>query len=192
MDKSVISETREFLKDVWIRLDTWFNLESDQKAYKPENGGWSIIEILEHVALTNQYLMILIDKGIKKSLNKLETADLDEEVRESKFDKDRLDEVGIHKSFNWIRPEHMEPTGNIDELELRAKLIGQFTACQENIDRVPNGEGVLHLIKMSVNDLGKITVYEYLYFLGKHAERHIQQMEKVRREYEKIRRFNSI
>ena len=79
----------------------------------------------------------------------------------------------------------MEPTGNINELELRLKLKGQFTTCQENIDRIPNGEGVLHRIKMSVNDLGKITVYEYLYFLGKHAERHIQQMEKVKTEYER-------
>jgi uncharacterized Fe-S cluster-containing MiaB family protein len=185
MEKSVIPEIREFLKDVSIRLDTWFNLESDQKVYKPENGGWSIIEILEHVALTNQYLMILIDKGIKKSLNKLEDAELEKEVRDSTFDKDRLDEVGIHKSFTWIRPEHMEPTGNIDEQELRRKLDGQFTTCQENIDRIPNGEGVLHRIKMSVNDLEKITVYEYLYFLGKHAERHIHQLEKVKREYER-------
>ena len=184
MDKAVIPEIREFLKDVSKRLGNWFNLESDQKTYKPKDGGWSIIEILEHVALTNQYLMILIDKGIKKSLNKLEDADLEKEVRDSIFEKDRLDEVGIHKSFTWIRPEHMEPTGDIDEQKLRVKLIGQFATCQENIDRIPNGEGVLHRIKMSVNDLGKITVYEYLYFLGKHAERHIQQMEKVKREYE--------
>jgi hypothetical protein len=166
MEKSVIPEIREYLKDVSIRLDTWFNLESDQKVYKPENGGWSIIEILEHVALTNQYLMILIDKGIKKSLNKLEDAELEKEVRDSTFDKDRLDEVGIHKSFTWIRPEHMEPTGNIDEQELRRKLDGQFTTCQENIDRIPNGEGVLHRIKMSVNDLGKITVLNICIFWG--------------------------
>jgi hypothetical protein len=31
---------------------------------------------------------------------------------------------------------------------------------------------------MTVNELGKIDVYEYIYFLGQHGQRHIIQMQK--------------
>jgi hypothetical protein len=36
---------------------------------------------------------------------------------------------------------------------------------------------------MTVDNLGKINVYEYIYFLSKHAERHLAQMEGNRLEY---------
>ena len=36
---------------------------------------------------------------------------------------------------------------------------------------------------MTVNDLGKIDVYQYLYFLAQHAKRHVGQMEKVEAEF---------
>jgi hypothetical protein len=40
-----------------------------------------------------------------------------------------------------------------------------------------NGEGALYKTTMSVNSLGKIDVYEYIYFLAQHGRRHIGQME---------------
>ena len=47
---------------------------------------------------------------------------------------------------------------------------------------MPNGEGVLYQTTMSVNNLGKIDVYEYIYFLARHAQRHLEQMERNERE----------
>lgn len=35
---------------------------------------------------------------------------------------------------------------------------------------------------MSVNDLGKIDLYQWLYFLARHARRHVQQMQEVERQ----------
>jgi hypothetical protein len=46
------------------------------------------------------------------------------------------------------------------------------------LNKIQNGEGVLQTTMMSVNDIGKIDVYSYLYFLAKHAERHVSQMQK--------------
>ncbi len=39
-----------------------------------------------------------------------------------------------------------------------------------------NGEGLICKTTMTVNELGKINVYEYIYFLSLHAQRHITQM----------------
>jgi hypothetical protein len=36
---------------------------------------------------------------------------------------------------------------------------------------------------MSVNNLGKLDVYQYLYFLSLHAQRHLQQMNKIEEEF---------
>jgi len=43
--------------------------------------------------------------------------------------------------------------------------------------------GVLHKTSMSVNSLNKLDVYQYIYFLLKHMQRHIQQMEQIESEY---------
>jgi len=99
------------------------------------------------------------------------------------FDLSRVDAIGAHKSFAWIRPEHMEPTGEKPEAEVQAQLIEQMSRCLTQLDRMPNGEGLIQKTTMSVNDLGKINVYEYIYFLSKHAERHLQQMEENKREF---------
>jgi len=42
-----------------------------------------------------------------------------------------------------------------------------------------NGEGSLCKVRMSVNELGKIDLYQWLYFLAQHARRHLDQMEGV-------------
>ena len=44
--------------------------------------------------------------------------------------------------------------------------------------QMKNGEGLLYKTTMTVNELGKINVYEYIYFLSLHAQRHVTQMKK--------------
>jgi hypothetical protein len=53
-----------------------------------------------------------------------------------------------------------------------------------NLSLLNIGEGVLVLTNMSVNQLGKLDIYQYIYFLTKHIERHIRQMERLQNEYE--------
>ena len=86
--------------------------------------------------------------------------------------------MGIHQSFEWIRPAHMEPKGEQTEIEVRETLRSQLAICHAHLNDLANGEGTLFKTTMSVNALGKIDVYEYIYFLGQHALRHIAQMEK--------------
>ena len=51
-------------------VDEWFDKPKEIRCYKPTNGGWSINEILEHIMLTNHFLLKLIDKGKNKALKK--------------------------------------------------------------------------------------------------------------------------
>lgn len=60
----------------------------------------------------------------------------------------------------------------------------QQKECLDLLSQMPNGEGSLYLVRMSVNNLGKINMYQWLCFLALHAKRHITQIEGVFAEWE--------
>lgn len=178
-----IKEIELFHNNTFNEVDKWFDKNVALREFNPGNKGWNINQILEHIGLTSHFLLILIDKGCNKALQNMGKANLDEELKNYQFNKEKLTEVGLHQSFKWIRPEHMEPKGEKSSEEVRLQIKTQLHQCIAVLNQLKNGEGVLFKITMSVNNLGKIDVYEYIYFLGQHALRHITQMEKVEKEY---------
>jgi len=172
------------LVSAFHRLDEWFDVLPQLRAYRPQSGGWSIDEILEHVALTNHFLLILIEKGASKAIRNINQLDLATELSNYRFERDKLNDVGRHKSFPWVRPEHMEPNGEKTSAEVRNTLHEQLAQCQAVLSRLAHGEGVLYRTSMSVNDLGKLDVYEFVFFLAKHAERHLTQIANAAAEYQ--------
>jgi hypothetical protein len=184
--QTIIADIKTSLVDTFSTIDTWFDKSEDLCNYRPTNGGWTINEILEHIGLTNHFLLILIDKGANKALQNVHHLDLQTELQKHVFHWDKLTEVGLHKSFAWIRPEHMEPTGKKPLEEVRSQLKEQVNRCIGNLDRMKNGEGVLYKTTMTVNDLGKIDVYEYIFFLAQHGQRHIMQMQKNEAEFKSV------
>lgn len=171
------------LKQTQSELHIWFDREPALLAYIPREG-WSVPQILEHVSLTQHYLLILIRKGRARALElaakpgKLETA-----LSEFRPDAARLDAIADPGAFEWMRPEHMEPTGTADLAEVSGKLDVQFAECRQALFDLGRGEGLLYLTTMTVNGLGKLNVYEYVLFLCKHAQRHVEQLRRVEKEY---------
>ncbi|MEM1002036.1 MAG: DinB family protein [Bacteroidota bacterium] len=182
--KNYIQEIQVHLITTHAKVFEWFQEVEDLKKYSPIDKGWSIAEILEHIALTSHFLMILIDKGTDKALRNVKGLSLEELKMNFDYDLNKINEIGRHKSFDWIRPEHMEPKGKKSELEIKDEMINQINRCLNQLERLKNGEGLLYTTTMTVNELGKLNVYEYIYFLSKHAERHIQQMEENKKEFE--------
>jgi hypothetical protein len=66
MFTGVYHKIRIEMQQAFAELDEWFDLDTSLVSYQPADGGWSIREILEHVSLTNHYLLILIKKGRKR------------------------------------------------------------------------------------------------------------------------------
>jgi hypothetical protein len=161
----------------------WFNETQEIKAYKPVDKGWSISEILEHIALTSHFLLILIDKGADKAIRNINEKSISELLAKEELNLDKIDRIGLHKSFDWIRPEHMEPSGEKMEFEIIDELVSQLIRCLNHLDRLKGGEGLRYKTTMTVDGLGKINVYEYILFLSKHAERHLAQMKENKNEY---------
>ena len=168
--KLIISEILTVLTAEFGSLDDWFEVEEALLAYRPASSSWTVAEILEHVKLTNYYLLILIRKAAEKAQNGRDNM----EGRET--DLSRLERIGIHESFPWHRPEHMEPSGEANLDEVRAELLAQKEECLEILMRLRRGEGGHYGIRMSVDGLGRLNAYEWIYFLAMHIRRHRMQM----------------
>ncbi|MBL7808577.1 MAG: DinB family protein [Saprospiraceae bacterium] len=172
----LIAEIRATLIAQFQAADVWFDAPEHVLGSRPRPGSWTAAEILEHITLTNHFLLILIRKGALKSLQLLENQNLEEVATHYVFHQEKLEEVGTLGSFIWTRPEHMEPTG-APGAAVRARMKEQLTECLDWLDQLSQGAGILYKTTMTVNDLGKIDVYEYLYFLAMHIRRHLMQLE---------------
>lgn len=141
------------------------------------------MQVLEHITRTSHFLLIIIDKGAAKAKRRALTMPVREDWENYSFVSDALNEVAIHKSFPWERPLHMEPTGNLLLDEVREKVEEQFVRCEAFLELLKHGEGTLSLTTMTVNGIGKLDVYQYIYFLILHAKRHLAQLQRNRDEF---------
>jgi hypothetical protein len=184
-----LTHIRTTLDHAAADLDRWFDRPAALRAYRPADGGWTADEILEHVGLTSHFLLILIDKGARKALELAPKHELPSAIEPYSIDSAALEEIGRRGTFRWVRPEHMEPSGRADLEVVRNQLREQFDRCRRHLEAMPNGEGALYKTTMTVNALGKLDVYEYIYFVAKHAERHLAQLDANEYEYA-VRRTN--
>lgn len=184
MITEVINRISSELQITFNEVFKWFDVDERLMNYAPADSGWTVRQILEHISLVNHFLLILIRKGTARSLEMSKANDYPAMVENYHFDWEALELIGQHQSFYWNRPQHMEPKGTTSLKEVKDDLALQVSACDECLIKLKNGEGVLHKTMMTVNNLGKIDVYHYIYFLVQHARRHIAQMEKVKTAFE--------
>jgi hypothetical protein len=179
----IISVLQKAIDTAFSELDPWFAKDNDVRLYHATHEEWNIHQILEHVSLVNHYLMMIIDKGARKAVRRSDRAAIERELEHYELSNPLLEDIGINNSFKWKCPGHMVPTGTPSPDRTRAELLTQKSRLMEYLAMLKNGEGVLCKTVMSVHSLGKLDVYQYIYFLLKHAQRHIQQMKEIEREY---------
>jgi hypothetical protein len=180
--RNVIQVVREALLTNFRELDTWFEKDVDLLHYKPDAGQWNIREVLEHISLTNYFLLLIINKSTRRALERKNSGSNTVIISSDYYDKfSQIDVIGS-SSFEWVRPEHLEPSGLQDMTDIRTLLKQQFAQCMYNLSLLKNGEGRLVFTNMSINQLGKLDIYQYIYFLTKHIERHIRQINRLANE----------
>ena len=180
----LLAELRTELHETFAAVETWFDRPADLGAFVPEDQGWTVDEILNHIGLTNHYLLILIEKGVAKALANVQARSLPEEAAHYCFPREQLAAIGRLRAFPWARPEHMEPRDYPRPLPIVRQQLGeQLTQLLGCLARLAHGEGLLYQTTMSVNGLGKLNVYEYVYFLTQHARRHLTQMQENKVEW---------
>jgi hypothetical protein len=183
----IIIKVQDALTAAFGALAPWPDKDILLRGFHPGPGEWCIDEVLEHIALANRYLLLLIEKGRKKALKKSDPARLTRELDGYRLTSDRLEQVGVNNSFEWRCPGHMVPSGSRPLEEICRELDTQKKSLRDNLSLMKNGEGVLHKTSLSVNGLGRLDVYQYMYFLLQHCRRHIGQMEEIERAYNAVK-----
>jgi len=178
--EQTIRTIHDTLGAVFAQVDAWFDRPEEQRRFRPVNGGWSIDQVLEHITLTNHFLMLTLGKWAAIAQERAHRGD---PIPDGESDLRRLEVIGQRGSFGWVRPEHMEPTGRPTTAEVRSTLRRQLGECIMQLERISDGVGALCRVTMTVNALGKIDLYQWLYFLAQHARRHLQQLAAIEAEY---------
>ncbi len=150
---------------------------SDQDALRAREreGAWTSLEVLEHVALADRYLLVLADKIADKCRSRI--------ARGAGWPATppRHEHLATIASLRvrWESPPHMLPRGEMALEEIRSALEQQRARMLALLAEMPAGEGTLHRIRMSVlPGREKLELYQMLDFIARHAERHLTQIER--------------
>lgn len=143
--------------------------------------GWSLHEILEHITLTNHFLLKLIDKLFRKRFNV-----------EPLIEFKKVEIESILNEFKWDNPIHHTPLGYYNEEfiikyelngthldNIKQVLIKQQEYLINILYEVKGNEGYTKRIKQTVNNIGYLNLFEYIYFLIMHIHRHYIQINKL-------------
>lgn len=178
--QNTIREIKQKIQETEHILALWFDEPELVRAYRPYNEGWTIDEILEHVSLTSFFLLKIIRKHVERSLKRAAAGN---PITGDESNLKRLEPVGIRGSTKWVRPDHMEPTGKVNIHDVKLQIQNQFAECLSFLEQMKDGSGSLATVNMSVGNLGKMDMYQWIYFLTLHAWRHHFQMKEVREEF---------
>ena len=102
-----VRTVRTTLCSVFAEVDAWFDRDDELRARRPASGGWSVDEVLEHITLTNHYLLLTLGKWARKARQRAQRGD---PVPDGESDLERLAVIGERGSFGWIRPGHITPS----------------------------------------------------------------------------------
>lgn len=177
-----ITALRDRLSSTFEPLVALAHSQAPWLAARPEPGGWTGAEVLEHIALTDHFLLRLAQKIGDKAAMRAARGD---EWPTAPPEFAHLEAIAA-REHSWPHPEHMTPTGEASLGEVAQELTEHLAIAHGWLERQPYGEGTLHRIRMSVvGDAGaeddRLHLYQFLAVIELHARRHRAQLARLQR-----------
>jgi len=167
-------ELRDRLREVFRELESRLEDPPEELRRRVDARHWSTLEILEHVTIADHYLLILIEKIRDRSRRRIAAG---ASWPSSPPRGDHLEAVATERT-PWPHPEHMRPSGTMEVALIRERLRADLGRCEAILREMPEGEGTLHRIRMSrLAEDSRLELYQYVDFLGRHAQRHLAQID---------------
>ncbi len=150
-------------------LKTVKGLTADQLNYKPDADTWSVAECLEHIAISENGLSMLVQSTLKEEADPSQRADLvmsDDEVYS--MISDRTEKIKT-------RPD-LEPKNNFGSFD--GSLEAFKTKRKENMKYLKKTEDDLrnHFYDFP---FGKVDAYQIVIFMSGHCNRHTKQIQEL-------------
>lgn len=174
----VITKIRTELNNVFNQVLDVFATREDSLYYKPENDGWGIYEVLEHLVLANYFLLRVINKQTERALQVVKHVDGTRSINDYSLDINKLKEMELTGSYVWVPQRYTEPGGDMPLLQLKMALHDQLHECLGTLQNQRVVEAI-----MRTHEAGKLDALHYLYFLTQHMQRHLGQIGRVKKEF---------
>lgn len=173
MTYNSVAEILDAIDETRGRLSTRLAaLSNEQENFRPASGGWSIAEIVEHLAILESRLLGLITVMVSKA----EKAAPQPRTEDSNFAPFSLDQI-IERSLKekYTAPETAAPQGGVsvhDSLERLRQSRASLRALQSRLEaRDLSGAHYPHPA------FGPLDAYQWLLMIGIHEDRHLRQIE---------------
>ena len=148
------------------------SIAQSQAQFKPSSTSWSILECVEHVFLVNV--------SVSKNITILAPEKIENDKTEL-FGEGKLNHLLVNKrdAFKVIAPEFASPKGKFITIEDAKQNITSIINEITNYILTHPIEQETHSIKHF--RLGEMTKVDWIHFLISHTNRHILQIEEVKK-----------
>lgn len=145
-------------------------LSEAQWNFKPTPFRWSVAQVIEHIAASEDLLRQIAVDQIKNASPPVTDRDL-------KKTDDRVLEVIPDRSRKFQAPEQLRPKNQFGTPEAALKhFLDSRAKTIELLNNTPDLRA--HVVESGL--LGKIDAYERILFIGAHSERHTKQLLEVK------------
>jgi len=166
-------------------LDGWFDCEEAMLNHRSSSVGCSVRELLEHVMLTNRFLLNFIDQGSDKAIGQKYVGDISDLLKDYSLESQVLAQSGMLKSLDMTEHDPAAATGKASLPAVRREIREQLDRCLIHLELLKNGEGILYKTSISVDGSAKLDVYQNIYLLVLHARRNLDHLNKIKAEFQK-------
>lgn len=150
-------------------VDATRGLSDAQWNFKPSPFRWSVAQVMEHIAITEDLLREIAENQVKKAPPAPD--------RDLKKTDDAVLSVVPDRSKKFQAPEQLRPTNQFGSPEASLKHFLESRA--KTVELLKNTPDLrAHVVESGL--LGKIDVYQRVLFIGAHSERHTKQLNEVK------------
>ena len=151
-------------------LDSVQGVSDRQARWKPGLDRWSILEYVEHLAISDDALVALVERA-------LQTPPQDETEDERRAREKRIRETPVPRGVNQA-PETLRPAGRFTSLE---QAVAAFLAARERtVEYARTTQADLRRHFSTHPVLGPLDAYQWLAGNARHAEHHAEHIREIR------------
>jgi hypothetical protein len=178
--ENVITKIRNELIRSISGIDAWFDKEA-LLDHREASGTRTVRELLEDVMLANRYLLEIIDNG--RTNSKEESLVVDVPMDKYCLTSQALDQAAIDRSVNMT---YESRSGlQVSMHEVRYEIREQLDRCLIHLELLMDGGGSLFTTSLSVGELGRLDVYQSIYFLAVHVRLSLGQLDIILRDHDR-------
>lgn len=155
-------------------LDAWFDKDNSLLELRAAEGSKTVRELIEEVAGINRHLLGLIDLGRtmagNEDLSGVPAAEYCLMVEE-------INEALMGKPFEWQLS--YQPLTKPSLEDVRYEIREQLDRCLIHLELLMEGEGNPFKTNLSVANIGRLDVYQSIYFLALHVRRFLCELDAI-------------